>query len=107
MVDDEAVVRAGISRVLEKQDLSIHTAADGSKALEIMGQYPIKIVLLDIKMPGMDGVDVLRHIRSAYPDTLVIMITGHPTIQNAVECTKLGALDYLVKPFRVDDLETL
>lgn len=107
VVDDEAVVRAGISRVLAQQDLSIHTAADGSEALAIMAQHPINIVLLDIKMPGMDGMEVLKHLRATYPDTVVIMITGHPTIQSAVECTKLGALDYLVKPFRVDDLETL
>ena len=107
VVDDEAVVRAGISRILEKQDLSIHTAADGSEALEIMAEYHINIVLLDIKMPGLDGIEVLRHIRATYPDTVVIMITGHPTIQSAIECTKLGAIDYLVKPFRVDELEAL
>jgi len=107
VVDDEAVVRTGISRVLGKLGLHTHTAADGSEALQIMAQRPIGIVLLDIKMPGMDGIDVLRHIRANYPGAAVIMITGHPTIQNAVECTKLGAVDYLVKPFRVDDLEAL
>jgi DNA-binding NtrC family response regulator len=107
IVDDEEVVRAGISRVLEKQGLSIRTAADGSEALEIMAAHPINIVLLDIKMPGLDGIEVLKHIRATYPDTVVIMITGHPTIQSAIECTKLGALDYLVKPFRVDELEAL
>lgn len=107
IVDDEAVVRQGITRVLEKQDLSIHTATDGSEALEIMARHPISIVLLDIKMPGMDGIEVLRHIRAIYPETVVVMITGHPTIDGAVECTKAGAMDYLVKPFRVDELETL
>ena len=107
VVDDEEVVRTGISRVLEKQGLSIHTAADGSEALEIMANRTIHIVLLDIKMPGMDGVEVLEHIRATYPDTVVVMITGHPTIQSAIECTKLGAVDYLVKPFRVDELESL
>ena len=107
VVDDEAIVRQGITRVLEKQDLLIHMAIDGSEALEIMARYPISIVLLDIKMPGMDGIEVLRHIRAIYPETAVIMITGHPTIDSAVECTKLGAVDYLVKPFRVDELETL
>jgi len=107
VVDDEAIVRAGISRVLEKQGLSIHTAADGSEALEIMAEYHINIVLLDIKMPGLDGIEVLRHMRATYPGTVVIMITGHPTIQSAIECTKLGAIDYLVKPFRVDELEAL
>jgi len=107
VVDDEAVVRAGISRVLEREGLPIHTAADGSEALEIMANQSIQIVLLDIKMPGMDGMEVLKHLRATYPETVVIMITGHPTIQSAVECTKLGAMDYLVKPFRVDELESL
>jgi two-component system response regulator AtoC len=107
VVDDEEVVRAGISRALADRDLSIHTAADGSEALAIMAQQPIDIVLLDIKMPGMDGMEVLKHIRVTYPSTVVVMKTGHPSIQSAVECTKLGALDYLVKPFRVDDLETI
>ncbi|MFC1812768.1 sigma-54-dependent transcriptional regulator [Thermodesulfobacteriota bacterium] len=107
IVDDETVVRTGISRALQKQDLSIHTATGGSKALEIMAQHPITIVLLDIKMPGMDGIEVLRHIRADYPEIAVIMITGHPTIDSAVECTKLGAVDYIVKPFRVDELEAL
>jgi len=77
VVDDEAVVRAGISRVLAQQGLSIHTAADGSEALTIMEQHPIDIVLLDIKMPGMDGMEVLKHLRATYPETVVIMITGH------------------------------
>jgi two-component system response regulator AtoC len=107
VVDDEEVVRTGISRILEKKGLSIHTAADGSEALEIMASRTIHIVLLDIKMPGMDGIEVLQHIRATYPDTVVVMITGHPTIQSAIECTKLGAVDYLVKPFRVDELESL
>ncbi|MEJ2364195.1 MAG: sigma-54 dependent transcriptional regulator [Deltaproteobacteria bacterium] len=107
VVDDEEVVRTGISRVLEKEVLSVHTAADGSEALEIMAKQTIHIVLLDIKMPGMDGIEVLEHIRATYPNTVVVMITGHPTIQSAIECTKLGAVDYLVKPFRVDELEAL
>lgn len=107
IVDDEAVVRTGISRALQKQDLSIHSAAGGSEALEIMAQHPIRIVLLDIKMPDMEGIEVLRHLRDGYPETAVIMLTGHPTIEGAVECTKLGAVDYLVKPFRVDELEAL
>ena len=107
VVDDEEVVRTGISRVLEKQVLSIHTAGDGSEALEIMANQTIDFVLLDIKMPGMDGIEVLQHIRATYPNTVVVMITGHPTIQSAIECTKLGAVDYLVKPFRVDELESL
>ncbi|MGD8504858.1 MAG: response regulator, partial [Syntrophobacterales bacterium] len=81
VVDDEAVVRQGIARVLEGQGLPVKMAADGSRALEIMEAEPIGIVLIDIKMPGMDGIEVLKHIHTNYPETVVIMITGYPTIE--------------------------
>jgi DNA-binding NtrC family response regulator len=107
IVDDEAVVRTGIARVLEGQGLAVNLAASGSEALELMAIHPADVMLLDIKMPGIDGIDVLKRIRTSYPETVVIMITGYPTIDTAIECIKLGALDYLVKPFRVDELEAL
>jgi two-component system response regulator AtoC len=107
VVDDEAVVRTGMARVLERQGLDVEVAASGAEALEKMAEQPFTIVFLDIKMPGMDGVEVLRYIRSHHPRILVIMITGHPTMENAIECLKLGAVDYLVKPFRADELESL
>lgn len=107
VVDDDSVVRTGIARVLSRQNLAVRTAADGSQALERLAEQPAAIVLLDIKMPGLDGMAVLRHIRQDYPHTKVIMITGYPDIEGAVECMKLGAVDYLVKPFRIDELESL
>ena len=107
VVDDEAVVRAGMARVLERQGLDVEVAASGAEALERMAEQSFTVVFLDIKMPGMDGVEVLRYIRSHHPRTLVIMITGYPTMENAIECLKLGAVDYLVKPFRADELESL
>jgi DNA-binding NtrC family response regulator len=107
IVDDEAVVRTGIARVLEGQGLAVNLAASGSEALELMAIHPADVMLLDIKMPGIDGIEVLKRIRTSYPETVVIMITGYPTIDTAIECIKLGALDYLVKPFRVDELEAL
>ena len=107
VVDDEAVVRTGIARVLGGQGLEVKLAADGNEALELMAMQPANVVLLDIKMPGIDGIEVLKRIRASYPDTVVIMITGYPTIDSAIECIKLGAVDYLVKPFRVDELEAL
>jgi len=106
-VDDEAVVRSAIIRVLEGSGQPVKEAHDGDQALEMMAVEPFDIVLLDIKMPGMDGIEVLKQIRKGYPDTVVIMITGYPSIGSAVESTKLGAMDYLVKPFRADDLENL
>jgi two-component system, NtrC family, response regulator AtoC len=107
VVDDEAVVRTGIARVLGKRGFDVRMAASGEEALGLMAEQPFTVVLLDIKMPGMDGVEVLKRTRGAYPKTLVIMITGDPTMDNAIECLKLGAVDYLVKPFRVDDLDAL
>jgi DNA-binding NtrC family response regulator len=107
VVDDEAVVRSGIARVLERQGLGVSQASSSEEALEIMAGQSFEVILLDIKMPGLDGLEMLKQIREQHSKAMVIMITGYPAIDNAVECLKLGAVDYLVKPFRVDDLETL
>jgi two-component system response regulator AtoC len=107
VVDDEAAVRTGIARVLSQQGLAVATAADAAEALAHLGRQPFAVVLLDIKLPDMNGVEVLKHLRQDFPDTAVIMITGYPTIAGAVECIKLGALDYLVKPFRIEELEAV
>jgi two-component system response regulator AtoC len=105
VVDDEDTVRAGIVQVLTLQDLEVHQAADGASALSQLADEAFDLVLLDIKLPDLDGVQVLKTIRQDFPETAVIMITGYPTIQGAVECIRLGALDYLVKPFRINELE--
>ncbi len=105
IVDDETVVRKGISRALQKRGMSTKTAESGKSALDLLNDHPFDLVLLDIHMPDMDGIQMLKQIRTKYPDTEAIMITGYPTIDSAVHCVKLGALDYLVKPFRLDDLE--
>jgi len=107
VVDDEAVVRTGIAQVLSQQGLAAATAADAAEALAQLARQPFAVVLLDIKLPDMDGVQVLKHLRQDFPDTEVIMITGYPTIAGAVECIRLGALDYLVKPFRIEELEAV
>jgi two-component system response regulator AtoC len=107
VVDDEAAVREGLARALARQQLEVTTAADAAQALEILHRLPFAIVLLDLKLPDMDGVELLRLLRKDFPEMAIIMITGYPTIQGAVECIKLGALDYLVKPFRLDELEAV
>jgi two-component system, NtrC family, response regulator AtoC len=107
VVDDEAVVRTGIVQVLSLQDLSVATAADATQALAQLARQAFAVVLLDIKLPDMNGVELLKHIRQDFPATEVIMITGYPTIAGAVECIRLGALDYLVKPFRIEELEAV
>lgn len=105
IVDDEAVVRNGIGRAIADTGIFTETASSGSEALEILSKGSFDLVLLDIKMPDMDGLTVLRKIRNRHPRVRIIMITGYPTIDTAVHCIKSGAVDYLVKPFRLDDLE--
>ncbi len=107
VVDDEDAIRTGIAQVLSRMGLKVAMAAGGLLALEMMARRSYAIVLLDIKMPDLDGLEVLQRLRQDYPGTEVIMITGFPSIQGAVECIKHGALDYLVKPFRIDDLEAV
>lgn len=105
VVDDEAVVRNGINKALHNRGMTTKLAANGREALLLLGSHAFDLVILDIRMPDIDGVEVLKKIRSQYPETDVIMITGYPTIDTAVHCIKLGALDFLVKPFRLDDLD--
>lgn len=105
IVDDESVVRRGISRALHNREITSRAAADGREALALLKNHDFDLVLLDIKMEGMDGIEVLKRIRAQYPETRVIIITGYPTIDTAVRCTKLGAMDYLIKPFSLDDLD--
>jgi len=105
VVDDEAVVRNGINKALHTRGMTTKLAANGREALVLLGSHVFDLVILDIRMPDIDGVEVLKKIRSQYPETDVIMITGYPTIDTAVHCIKLGALDFLVKPFRLDDLD--
>jgi two-component system response regulator AtoC len=105
VVDDEPVVRNGIQRALENRRMATKLASRGQEALDLLEHQSFDLVLLDIRLPDMDGVEVLRQIRLRSPETAVIMITGYPTIDSAVHCIKLGAIDYLVKPFRLDDLD--
>jgi len=105
VVDDEAVVRNGISKALHTRGMTTELAANGREAQVLLDSHAFNLVILDIRMPDIDGVEVLKKIRSQHPETGVIMITGYPTIDTAVHCIKLGALDYLVKPFRLDDLD--
>ena len=107
IVDDDTTIRTGIAQVLERRQMAVQTAGNGREALEVLALNPVGIVLLDIKLPDVDGMELLKTIRREYPETEVIMITGYPAIQGAVECIKHGAMDYLVKPFRLDELEVL
>ncbi len=102
VVDDDDNIRKSLRTVLEYEGYSVLEAPSGPDALKIVKQEPVHAVLLDIKMPGMDGIEVLRKLMSRDPWLQVIMISGHGTIATAVEATKLGALDFLEKPLDRD-----
>lgn len=105
VVDDEKSVRESIKMILEYEKYNVLFAENGSRGLALIQEHDLDAVLLDIKLPaGMDGIEVLREIRTRKPDLPVIMISGHGTFETAVEATKLGAFDYLPKPLDRDKL---
>jgi len=104
VVDDERDIRDGSERILTRKGYRVTTASNGEEALQRVGETRFAIVLLDLKMPGMDGLEVLRLIRESHPETLVIVITGYATIETAIEAMKRGAYDFMPKPFKPDQL---
>lgn len=104
VVDDELVVRDSLKEWLADEGFTVHMAESGAAALEKMGQQAYHLMLLDIKMPGMDGVEVLKRAKEMHPALPVVMMTAYGTIETAVEAMKIGALDYLMKPFDPDAL---
>ena len=99
LVDDEAPFVETMTKRLVKRDLKIITAFSGEEALERLNKNRnTDVVILDVKMPGMNGIGVLEKIRKQFPLMEVIMLTGHATVESAIEGMKLGAFDYLMKP---------
>lgn len=107
IVDDEKNIRMTLSQALESFGFDIHTAVNGEEALNMLERKRFCMILLDLKMPGMDGMDVLRKVRVARPDIKIIIITAHGSIESAVEAIKLGAVDFIQKPFTPKDIRTL
>ncbi|OHB73391.1 MAG: two-component system response regulator [Planctomycetes bacterium RBG_13_63_9] len=104
LVDDEERFLTTTRKLIEKRGVTTFIASNGVDALKVMGEHPIDVVVLDVKMPGMDGVEVLRHIKLKHPLIEVIMLTGHASAESAVEGLKLGAFDYVTKPYEVSRL---
>ncbi len=104
IVDDEMIVRESLLNWLRKYGHEIDTAASGSEALEKIEQKHFQLLFVDIKMPGMDGLELLERVRKDYPDTLVVIITAHGSIESAARAMRAGASDYLLKPFKPDQL---
>ena len=105
IMDDESMVRSTVSRITQHLGLSVKEAEDGKKALHMMASERFDIVFVDLLLPGMHGLEVLRHIRENHPETVVIIVAGHPSVESALESVKLGAMDYLVKPFGTEEME--
>ena len=105
LVDDEKPFVATMTKRLEHRGAHVHQAYDGQTALEALGRHAqIEVVILDVKMPGMDGITVLQEIKQRHPLVEVVMLTGHATVESAIEGMKLGANDYLMKPCDMDHL---
>lgn len=104
IVDDEEVFAKTLAERLNMRDYKIAVAFNGKDAIDQIGKQNLDVVILDVSMPGMDGVEALREIKKIKPLTEVIMLTGNATIETAIEGMKLGALDYLMKPCDMEDL---
>ena len=104
LVDDEVEFVETLTKRMKKRKLKTSSVNSGEDALEFLGQHPTDVVILDVKMPGIDGIQTLREIKQKYPLIEVIMLTGHANVEVAIQGMEIGAFDYLMKPMAIDDL---
>ena len=104
IVEDEDATRNLCRDVVVDAGLHARTAAAAEEALEILEQHPVDIVITDLRVPQMGGLELLKHIREVYPQTAVMVLTQYGTIESAVEATRMGAADYVTKPFHIPEL---
>ena len=104
LVDDEERFLTTTQKVLARKGYNVLTAGGGNEALEILSNHALHVVILDVKMPGMDGVATLKEIKRLFPLVEVIMLTGNATVESAIDGLKSGAFDYLMKPCDIDEL---
>jgi len=107
VVDDELPVCKSIASALTGDEYTVDTALSGEEALEFQEKKHYDAIIADLMMPGISGLELLKKVKMNRPDTLMIMITGYPSIRTAVEAIKLGAFDYLPKPFTPNDLRSI
>jgi DNA-binding NtrC family response regulator len=107
VVDDELNICQSCTKILAKLDYDVSYALNGYDALKMMDKEPFDVILTDLKMSSLGGMEVLRRVKDAYPDTIVIVMTGYASVSSAVEVMKMGALDYLPKPFTPDELRAI
>ena len=104
IIDDEDIVRISCKRTLMPEGFEVKTAQNGVEGLKMIEEEKFDIVLTDLKMPDIDGIEVLRLIKQRWAETVVIIITGYQTVNSAVKAIKLGAYDYIEKPFSPDGI---
>lgn len=106
LVDDEEEFVSALAERLTLRGLEVETALDGEEALAKLHDRPPDVVILDVMMPGLGGLDVLRQIKASHPDTQVLLLTGHGSTKEGIEGMRLGAFDYLIKPVDIEELLT-
>ena len=104
LVDDEQEFLEAVTPALERRGLEVTAVSNGVEALALLDQWPFDVVVLDVKMPGMGGIEVFHEVALREPDLPVVILTGHGDIQQAFETSREGVFDYLTKPCRVEDL---
>lgn len=105
VVDDEGAIRYSVSKTLQRVGYRVSEAASGEEALEAMAAHEFDVILTDIRMPGIDGVELLRRVKDMAPDASVILMTGYASLGTAIEALRLGAHDYLIKPSSSQDIK--
>jgi DNA-binding NtrC family response regulator len=104
VIDDETIVRTSCERTLTPEGYEVISASGGQEGIEYLQNQSFELVLLDLKMPDIDGIEVLTRIKKEWPDTKVIMITGYSTVDTAVQALRYGAYNFIEKPFTPDSL---
>jgi DNA-binding response OmpR family regulator len=104
VIDDEERFLETTRKLLERRGIETLTASNGIQAVDIVAAEPVDVVILDVKMPGLDGIEVLKRIKQTSPAAEVIMLTGHVSLESAIDGLKYGACDYVMKPCDIEDL---
>ena len=104
VVDDEESIREFLEIMLKKEGYEVTTAEDGARAKEILTKKSFDMIISDLQMPNVTGIELLKHVKESYPDTVFMLITAFGTTETAVDAMKMGAYDYVTKPFKIDEV---
>ena len=104
VVDDEESIREFLDIMLRKEGYEVTCVEDGAKAQEMLKKKSVDMIISDLQMPNVTGIELLKHVRESYPEMLFMLITAFGTTESAVEAMKMGAYDYITKPFKIDEV---